>query len=44
MCSPENGDTSDGTAFAWSIMFITESDWLRLTVQVDAQSSALESG
>lgn len=44
MCSPENGNTSDGTAFPWSIMFITESDRLHLTVQVDAHSGALESG
>ena len=43
-CSPENGDTSDETAFAWSIMFVSESDRLCLTVQVDAQSGALESG
>lgn len=26
--SPENGDASDGIAFAWSIMFITESHLL----------------
>lgn len=38
--SPENGDTSDGIAFA----FITELDLLCLTVQVDAHSSASELG
>ncbi len=41
--SPENGDTSDGIAFARSIMFVTESDLLCLTVQVDgAHSGASE--
>lgn len=45
MRSPENGDTSDGIAFAWSIMFITESDLVCLTVQVDgAHSGASELG
>lgn len=43
--SPENRDTSDGIAFAWSIMFITESNLLCLTVKVDgARSSASELG
>lgn len=43
--SPENGDTTDGIAFAWSIMFISESDLLCLTVQVDgAGSGASELG
>lgn len=40
MCSPENGDASDGTAFA----FITKLDLLCLTAQVDARSSASELG
>lgn len=41
--SPENGDMSDGIVFAWSIMFITKSDLLCLTVQVDgAHSGASE--
>lgn len=37
--SPEKGDMSNGTVFAWSIMFITESDLLCLIVQVDGAHS-----
>lgn len=32
--SPENRDTSNGIAFAWSIMFIAESNLVSLSVQV----------
>lgn len=39
--SPENRDTSDGIAFAWSIMFITESDLLCLTVNIDGARSSV---
>lgn len=43
--SPEKGDTSDGIAFAWSIMFITQSDLLCLSARVDgAHSGASELG
>lgn len=44
MRSPENGDTTDGIAFARSIMFITESDLLCLTAQVHAHRGASELG